>query len=438
MLDHVPVTVTCPAGEITGVSDGEINRFHSIPYSRIPGPFEDAESLTDRQLVDATVYRPDTIALSVVTPSDARELSDLPVVVYIHGGRFEHGTHGDRRADGAANARDGIITVHIGYRTKLQGFARFHDDEPDRFRGIDDCQLGLEWVQRNIESFGGDPTNVTLLGQSAGATVVLWLMRRDHYRGAFRRAVAMSPCFPRESFERRRGSLRMVLGRPVTRAELTRLAAEKPQVLHKAYARFRSIHGLDMALGPTGFDGAELSDMPLLLTCTRDEHYEMPAGRKVDARGWGRAMVRLLARRMGVRSSVTDYLRATLTIDPARPMGRLIGDAANRRWVSQAGDEVPGPVWMVEFTAENGPALHCAEISPMFGVTGAKPHPARDLLVDFARGITPDWPDYDGRTGRRTREITLDTANIRLTDDPLRMVREAFTEGPVKWESTHR
>lgn len=427
MTDHAHVTVTSPAGVITGLSDGEINRFHSIPYSHIPGPFEDAQRLTQKQRIDATVYRPDTIALSIVTPSGARELSDLPVVVYIHGGRFEHGTHGDRRADGSANARDGMITVHVGYRTKLQGFARFHDDEPDRFRGIDDCQLGLEWVQRNIESFGGDPTNVTLVGQSAGATTALWLMRRDHFRGAFRRVLAMSPCFPRESFERRRGSLRMVLGKPVTRASLTRLQRRRPAALRKAYARFRGIHGLDMALGPTGFDGAELSDMPLLLTCTRDEHHDMPVGRKVDARGWGPSMVRLLARRMGLRGSVAEYLRQVNAIDPARPMGRLIGDAANRRWASRAGDEVPGPVWMVEFTADDAPATHCAEISPMFGVSGTGPNPVRDLLLSFARGDAPGWPEYDQHSGRQTREISLDSARVGLLQDPLRMVREAFS-----------
>lgn len=426
MSDPARVTVTCPAGKITGVGDGEINRFHSIPYSHIPGPFEDAERLTNSELVDATVYRPDTIALSIVTPADARELADLPVVVYIHGGRFENGTHGDRRADGAPNAREGIITVHIGYRTKLQGFARFHDDEPDRFRGIDDCQLALEWVQRNIEAFGGDPTNVTLVGQSAGATTALWLMRRDHYRGAFRRVIALSPCFPRESFEQRKSSLRMVLGKPVTRASLTQLAEEKPAVLAKAYARFRGIHGLDMALGPTGFDGAELSDMPLLLASTRDEHYDMPAGKKIDARGLGASAVRLLARRMGIRGSVSNYIREVKTIDPARPMGRLIGDAANRRWVSQAGDEVPGPVWMVEFTSDVGPSVHCAEISPIFGVTESTSESIRGLLVDFARGQSPDWETYDKSTKRQVRELSLDSDRVGLSTDPLRMIREAF------------
>ncbi|AJE33764.1 carboxylesterase [Corynebacterium humireducens NBRC 106098 = DSM 45392] len=427
MTDHDRVTVSCPAGRITGVSDGEITRFHSIPYSVIPGPFEDARRIGRTQDVDATRYRPDTIALSIVTPTGARELSDLPVVVYIHGGRFENGTHGDRRADGAPNARDGIITVHLGYRTKLPGFARFHDDEPDRFRGIDDCQLGLEWVQRNIESFGGDPTNVTLVGQSAGATVALWLARRDHFRGAFRRLIAMSPSFPRESFERRKGSLRAALGRPVTRESLTQLAEDKPDLLRRGYNRFRTIHGLDMALGPTGFDGAELSDMPMLLTCTRDEHYAMPAGQKVDARGWGPAFVRLLARRMGVRGPVDRYLQAAREMDASRLMGRLIGDAANRRWVSQAGDEVPGPVWVAEFVEKDGPALHCAEISPMFGLAGEEAAAVRQLFLDFVHGREPDWAEYDQSTGRVVSIFGLTANSVGLAHDPLRMVREAFS-----------
>jgi para-nitrobenzyl esterase len=429
MSDHERVTVTSPTGQITGLSDGDVLRFHSVPYSVISGPFADAERIPpDRPaLIDATVHRPRDTALSIVTPAGAKALDDLPVVVYIHGGRFEHGTHGDRRADGAPNARDGIITVHLGYRVKLEGFARFHDDEPGHFRGIHDCQLGLEWVQRNIESFGGDPTNVTLVGQSAGATVALWLARKDHYRGAFRRVLAMSPCFPRDSFEKRKGSLRLALGKPVTRASLTQLAAEKPELLRRAYDRFRTIQGLDMALGPTDFDGAELADLPILLTSTRDEHYDMPIGQKIDARGLGPTMVRLLARRMGVRGSVAEYLRAAEAIDPARPMGRLIGDAANRRWVVQAAEEAPGPVWMAEFIAEGRPAVHCEEIPLLFGLEATENTRAiRALFVDFVRGITPGWRKYEISSGRSCKVLNTATDDVSSESDPLRMVREAF------------
>lgn len=414
------VRVSCPAGTIVGVSDGDVTRFHSIPYSDIPGDFANATRLAPQELIDATTYRPETIALSVVTPSTARPLADLPVVVYIHGGRFEYGTHGDRRADGTPNAHSGVVTVHIGYRVKLAGFARFHDDEPDRYRGIDDCQLGLEWVQRNIESFGGDPTNVTLVGQSAGATTALWLARRDHFRGGFRRVMAMSPCFPRASFAERKASLRIALGKPITRDALSRVS---PKVLDRGYKRFRTFHGMDMALGPSPLDGHELASIPLWVTSTRDEFYHMPAGQKADSLRWREGIARRMSRRMGMTGSFDTWLEQARAIDPRRIVGRLIGDASNRRWVSQAAEETPGQVWMTEFVRTHGPAIHCSEIPVAFGL---EPGPLHDLLLAFARGEELPWPAFSPDTGRQALRFNLETGHEELISDPLRMVREAF------------
>ncbi|RNE49596.1 carboxylesterase family protein [Corynebacterium alimapuense] len=425
MSDDARVTVYCPAGEITGTSDGQVTNFRSIPYSHIPGDFFDAQRLpnTPQEPIDATVHRPESIALSITTPHDSRPLADLPVIVYIHGGRFENGTHGDRRADGAPNARAKVITVHIGYRVKLAGFAQFHNDEPHRYRGIDDCQLGLEWVQRNIESFGGDPTNVTLVGQSAGATTALWLSRRDHYRGCFRRVMAMSPCFPRDSFQHRKGSLRTVLGKPVTRASLTKLAAKNPRLLERGYSRFRTWHGLDMALGPTPLDGAEMTDLPLWMTSTREEFYHLPGGRTLDDRGWGPRAARFLAKRMGLSGSVSAWIAAAQKMDPERVVGRLIGDASNRRWVSQAAEQSLGPVWMSEYVRDATPALHCVEIPYVFGL---EPGISHEQLLRFAHGREPLWPRYTANTGRQVCRTNLDSGTTEIVSDPLKMVREAF------------
>ena len=159
-----------------------------VPYCTIPGLFHDATAGDE----DGELH--------IYTPSGAVPVDGLPVLAFIHGGRFEEGSPAD--INGTALAREGFVVVSIGYRLGLAGFAQFHDDNPAHYRGIADVQLALEWLQHNIEGHGGDPTNITLIGQSAGAAIALWLARRDHYRGAFRRLVALSPSFPTGGFPR--------------------------------------------------------------------------------------------------------------------------------------------------------------------------------------------------------------------------------------------
>ena len=141
---QIPVTVATASGRITGVRRDGLHYFHSVRYSTIPSPYSPAEPLDGAFDQDAREPRPNDIALSITAPADAAE---CPVVVYIHGGRFEHGSHEDPRLTGTKNARHGVVQVNVGYRVGLAGFARFDGDEADRYRGIDDCLLALEWLQ---------------------------------------------------------------------------------------------------------------------------------------------------------------------------------------------------------------------------------------------------------------------------------------------------
>src|SRR5699024_8426539 len=199
------VLVHAPSGIYQGLRHDGVNFFHSIDFLDLPTRFAPAAPAASKpeQLFDATVERPEEIALSISAPADAQPGSDHPVVVYIHGGRFESGTHEDPRAEGTANARHGVVQVQLGYREGFEGFVQFPGDDPHSYCGIDDCQVELELVQSNIEAFGGDPSSDTIIGQSAGATTPLWLMRKDQFRGGFRRVIAISPCYPRHSFSQR-------------------------------------------------------------------------------------------------------------------------------------------------------------------------------------------------------------------------------------------
>lgn len=387
------VTITCPAGQITG----EPHYFRSIPYASAQ-PFADAQKLPPRD-IDArgTVQG---LQLSVATP-EARFGADLPVIVYIHGGGYDSGSRFEPRTAPEFMVSQGFVVVAVDYRLSLEGFVRFHDDEPHRYRGIDDCVLALEWVQKNIEFFGGDPTNVTLIGQSAGAGIALWLTRLDHYKGAFRRVVALSPSFPRQPFQARKGALRCSLGKPVTRKAL---AALDPAKLAEDYGLFKRRFFNDLPLGPFPYDPNELADIDLIISSTRDEMYHHELGQKLDQRGVG---AKLIARLLGIKN-VNDYLKAARAID-SRVVGRTIGDAMIRKYVAQTEKG-----WWIEF-----PGRHCEDLTLIFQQDSQAHH----IIADFARAKKPTWPLYEPT---KRQALSLVDGHAKVVSDPLKMVRLAF------------
>lgn len=391
------VTVTCPAGEITG----EPNLFRSIPYARAE-PFRDSVKL-DTMAVDARGEHGE-LHLTVATP-EARYGADLPVIVFIHGGGYDSGSRFDERTDPEFFAGQGFVMVSVDYRLGPEGFVPFHDDPPDHYRGIDDCVLALEWVQKNIEYFGGDPSNVTLMGQSAGGGIALWLARPDHYRGAFRRVVALSPSFPRVPFPRRKAALRRALGKPVTRASLSGL---DPERLARGYRRFARRVFSDLPLGPGPYDPAEMAEVDLIITSTRDEMYNHRTGQWFDERRPGGALgTKLAAKVLGV--AVPDsYISRAREIDD-RVVGRMIGDSMIRRYVARTEKG-----WWIEF-----PGRHCEDLPQIF----LEDSPAHRIIADFARGLTPDWPRYSPED---RAALSLVTGEPQLVHDPLRLVRISF------------
>src|SRR5699024_11021343 len=116
------VLVKAPAGIYQGLSHDGVNFFHSIDSLDLPTRFAPAQpaELAPEQLVGASVERPPAVALSISTPDDARPGSDHPLVVDIHGGRFESGTDDLPRAEGTAKARHGVVQVQVGYRVGFE------------------------------------------------------------------------------------------------------------------------------------------------------------------------------------------------------------------------------------------------------------------------------------------------------------------------------
>lgn len=118
------------------------------------------------------------------------EAVGAPVMVFVHGGGFVVGSKDAPIHDGSAFARSGIVCVAINYRLGIDGFLPV-PGVPTNL-GLRDILFALRWVRDNIAGFGGDPANVTVFGESAGAMAIADLVTSPLARGLFRRAIIQS------------------------------------------------------------------------------------------------------------------------------------------------------------------------------------------------------------------------------------------------------
>lgn len=138
----------------------------------------------------------DCLTLNIYAPAGA---SNLPVMVWIHGGAFRLGHGAAPVYDGAALARQGVVVVTLNYRLGLLGFfahpaltAAAPPGEPLGNYGLMDQLAALKWVQANIGAFGGDPRNVTAFGESAGGSSLIYLLANPAAKGLFAKAIVES------------------------------------------------------------------------------------------------------------------------------------------------------------------------------------------------------------------------------------------------------
>ena len=141
-------------------------------------------------------YSEDCLFLNIWTPEDATPDSQLPVLVYIHGGGYTGGCGHEKHFEDPVWAQQGVIAVTINYRLGPMGFVCLPEliEEAGHTGnyGLYDQLAALHWVQDNIASFGGDPKKVTIMGQSAGAMSVQNHCTSPLTDGLFRAAVMSS------------------------------------------------------------------------------------------------------------------------------------------------------------------------------------------------------------------------------------------------------
>ena len=139
-------------------------------------------------------YSEDCLFLNVFTPEEGGE--NLPVIFYIHGGGFKGGCAHEKHFDVPTWPRKGVIGVTVNYRLGPLGFAALPELKEEAGKtgnyGLYDQLTAIEWVRHNIASFGGDPENITIMGQSAGAMSVQQHCLSPLTKGKFQKAVMCS------------------------------------------------------------------------------------------------------------------------------------------------------------------------------------------------------------------------------------------------------
>jgi para-nitrobenzyl esterase len=213
--------VKTESGAVSGRSAADVEIFKGIPFAaaptgalrwRPPQPVPAWTETRDAGEFGAPCVQPtfpgvndelptgseDCLTLNVWKPAGA--VRGLPVMVWIHGGGHAIGSGSEKYYEGSALARRGVIVVTINYRVGRMGFfahpallkeaaAR---GEPAGNYGMMDQLAALQWVQRNIAAFGGNPKVVTIFGESGGGRSVNWLMTMPLGKGLFARAISQS------------------------------------------------------------------------------------------------------------------------------------------------------------------------------------------------------------------------------------------------------
>jgi para-nitrobenzyl esterase len=468
-----PIVVT-GQGAIRGIRRGGVRAFLGVPYAaapvgerrfQLPEPHEPWSAVRDATqpgpsapqfmrgfpqvevtpLVGSGWARGDDFLSANVWAADD-EAAGRPVMVFIHGGAWVLGSKDAPVSDGSAFARSGVVCVAVNYRLGVEGFLPMSGGPSNL--GLHDQLAALRWVQENARAFGGDPANVTVFGESAGAMSIACLLASPLSRGLFRRAIIESghgsmvrpldvalrltrkmskllgvtpdvAGFRSRSFEQCIAAVDKVQ-RPTTRVNLRDAQGREPAF---GLSRFLPVYGDDVLPEPplAALAKGAGREVDLLIGTNREEMnlYFIPTGvrRKI-----GRLLSWFLLRRCEPRANAVlkAYGMGQAGRRPGDAFTEALHDLVFRLPARRYAQAHQGRTHFYEFDwrspacgGELG-ACHGLELPFVFdtlatctganGIAGTAPPQAladriHRLWVDFARGVEPGWPAYEG--GRR-------------------------------------
>jgi para-nitrobenzyl esterase len=459
-FEHSPV-VNAPAGKLEGLVEGNLRVFKGIPYAlppvgsrrwKAPAPaarWDGVKKVTafgpacyqlKAKLANIYAGNPmpmseDCLTLNIWAPVNAH---NAPVFFWIYGGALWNGASRDPLYNGKRLAEHGVIVVSINYRLGALGWLAHPQLSAESPLGISgnygllDQIQALKWVRKNIGAFGGDPANVTIAGESAGALSVMYLMASPPARGLFAKAIAESAYMISTP-----NLKKSIYGAPSAEASGEKLAAE----LHAP--NIAALRAMDpgkltdeaaaFGFGPWGaVDGHVLPDQ-LVTVFDKGEEAHVPI-----LTGFNQGEIRSLmmlappvpaseaAYTKAIHARYGDLADAFLKLYPSTDMQQsilattrdaLYGWTAERLVRKQTALGLPSYLYLFDHgysaTDENNlHAFHASELPFVFGnFTGTPPFwpqvPATPQQTALSDAMIDYWTSF-ARTGKPTAENAPD------------------------------
>lgn len=458
--------VTTTRGDVVGTTSDGIDRYLGIPYALPPfgerrfappvappagteardasahaatAPQDPYFGAIGELLGSVEIAGDDILTVGVWTPSGAAPGS-LPVFVWYHGGALERGSAALPAYDGTTFARDGLVYVLVNHRVGAEGFSVL--EGAPRNLGLSDAAAGLEWVRREIAAFGGDPERITIVGESAGGSLVAALLARPDTADIPVGAIIESGPLEAQTAERAGRVTRAMakaLGVPPTRDAF---AALSPRDLLDARRRLAEgssplsgTPGYALALDPDSLpvspdQALRTLGIPLVIGTNTDEYrlWFTPA-QLVAISPFRLALARLAAR--VPRAAVRAYRDALPGASSGEILGQIVTDRVLRGPAVAVASARSAPTYVYEF-AWRSPvrelrAAHAIEIGFVFDRVEASdwqqivgPGAPRELAarmhadwVRFVASGEPGWPRFS--PDRVTRIY-----DVLVQDEPLR------------------
>ena len=464
-------TTRISSGELIGRSDDGIDRYLGIPYAAPPfgsrrfqlpeapqawaeardagefGPASPQSAYPGRLgTILPSVHRPgeDILTANVWAPHGATQ---LPVVLWIHGGAFERGGAAIELYDGTSFAKSGVVFVSINYRLGAEGFSVL-EDVPKNL-GLEDAAAALRWVHREIAAFGGDPERITVMGESAGGSLTAALTARTDTRGLMAAAIVQSGPTSAEAAAKSAklsNDLAKRLGVPATRAGFSSVTPEALLMARVQQAAGRSVLSgapsyvltLDEhSLPITPAAGLRESAMPLLIGANTQEYRLWFASEALAAISGFKFFLATLALKIP-RAAVAATRKDWPGQNHGEVLGQLITDRLLRGPAILAARQRQAPTYVYEFawrtpTHDLG-AAHALELGFTFDalhtedakmMAAGAPQQLADLMhadwVSFIRTGAASWSRFTA-----DEQIRLYDERSQLADLPRRQALDAL------------